>query len=86
MLQSHQVEQLICLVSSLDRETLVQRFARGDRWFHTSPLYQSAGLVENTACARPFLNVGTAPDAGAAAAPATIAAAATAAATSRLCT
>jgi hypothetical protein len=24
----------------LDRETLVQRFARGDRWFHTSPLYQ----------------------------------------------
>jgi hypothetical protein len=24
----------------LDREELVRRFARGDRWFHTSPLYQ----------------------------------------------
>jgi hypothetical protein len=24
----------------LDRETLIRRFARGDAWFHTSPLYQ----------------------------------------------
>jgi hypothetical protein len=24
----------------LDRDELVERFARGDRWFHTSPLYQ----------------------------------------------
>jgi hypothetical protein len=28
MLQSHQVEELICLVSSLDRETLVKQFDR----------------------------------------------------------
>ena len=24
----------------LDRETLIERFARGDGWFDTSPLYQ----------------------------------------------
>jgi hypothetical protein len=28
MLQSHQVEELICLVSSLDRETLIRQFDR----------------------------------------------------------
>src|SRR5919198_2552996 len=32
-------------------------------WTHTSPLYQSAGLVEKTACDRPLTNVGTAADA-----------------------
>ena len=48
------------LKSAWIRSSLPSSSLSNDASTHTSPLYQSAGLVEKTACARPLTNVGTA--------------------------